>query len=317
MSIASEITRLQGAKSGLATSIAAKGVTVPPTTKLDGYAALVDQITQGASYIVLTSSKKGATLSCGEQTYTLQNDELSHNFQVGLGPVICTASLPGYTSQSITVVVSQPDIYYVALNFSRLPIGLQEVEFIRSSQGRCINLGLLPIATKNFSIKTKFHSLTSSGTLMGWQQSTEITLNNALKLYLPGTNLYIGSFADADRELYLYFNNGEVSGELDSNPLSPITFSGEPPSDGLGFFIFAQSSRGNVYGAADSKFYDFSFDSQTKKLELIPCYTKAAGFIDQYGNNVPVGESGMYDNISGVVYVGMNGGTFIVGPDVN
>jgi len=47
MSIASEITRLSGAKSSLATAIAAKGVTVPETTKLDGYAALVDDIESG------------------------------------------------------------------------------------------------------------------------------------------------------------------------------------------------------------------------------------------------------------------------------
>lgn len=45
--IAGEITRIQGAKSDLATSIANKGVTVPVATKIDGYAALVDQIQQG------------------------------------------------------------------------------------------------------------------------------------------------------------------------------------------------------------------------------------------------------------------------------
>lgn len=47
MSVASEIQRLQGAKSDLATSIAAKGVTVPAATNLDGYATLVDQIQTG------------------------------------------------------------------------------------------------------------------------------------------------------------------------------------------------------------------------------------------------------------------------------
>lgn len=47
MSIANEITRLQQAKSDLATSITNKGVTVPAATTLDGYAALVDQIQQG------------------------------------------------------------------------------------------------------------------------------------------------------------------------------------------------------------------------------------------------------------------------------
>lgn len=44
MSIASELSRLQQAKSDLATSIENKGVTVPAPTTLDGYAALVDQI---------------------------------------------------------------------------------------------------------------------------------------------------------------------------------------------------------------------------------------------------------------------------------
>jgi len=47
MSIATEIQRIQGAKSDLAVSITNKGVTVPATTKIDGYAALVDQIQQG------------------------------------------------------------------------------------------------------------------------------------------------------------------------------------------------------------------------------------------------------------------------------
>lgn len=47
MSISAEITRLQNAKSALATSIGNKGVTVPAATTLDGYAALVDQIQTG------------------------------------------------------------------------------------------------------------------------------------------------------------------------------------------------------------------------------------------------------------------------------
>lgn len=47
MSIASEITRLQNAKTALATSIANKGVIVPAATTIDGYAALVDQIQTG------------------------------------------------------------------------------------------------------------------------------------------------------------------------------------------------------------------------------------------------------------------------------
>lgn len=47
MSIASEITRIQGAKANLKTAIEGKGVTVPSSTKLDGYADLVDDIQTG------------------------------------------------------------------------------------------------------------------------------------------------------------------------------------------------------------------------------------------------------------------------------
>lgn len=47
MSVASEITRLQNAKASLKTAIEGKGVTVPSSTKLDGYADLVDSISSG------------------------------------------------------------------------------------------------------------------------------------------------------------------------------------------------------------------------------------------------------------------------------
>ena len=53
MSIASEITRLQTAKSDLATSIANKGVTVPASATLDDYAALVDSIQTGGGGSIL------------------------------------------------------------------------------------------------------------------------------------------------------------------------------------------------------------------------------------------------------------------------
>lgn len=47
MSIATEITRLQNAKSALKSAIENKGVTVPSSTKLDGYASLVNSIPSG------------------------------------------------------------------------------------------------------------------------------------------------------------------------------------------------------------------------------------------------------------------------------
>jgi len=52
MSIATEITRLQNAKASIKTSIENKGVTVPSTTKLDGYPALIDSIPTGSQITV-------------------------------------------------------------------------------------------------------------------------------------------------------------------------------------------------------------------------------------------------------------------------
>lgn len=49
MSIATEISRLQSAKSDIKTAIEGKGVQVPSSTKIDGYAALVSQISQGTT----------------------------------------------------------------------------------------------------------------------------------------------------------------------------------------------------------------------------------------------------------------------------
>ena len=47
MSISSEIERLEGARNALAAAIEGKGVAVPSDTKIDGMAALVDQISVG------------------------------------------------------------------------------------------------------------------------------------------------------------------------------------------------------------------------------------------------------------------------------
>ena len=55
MSISSEITRLTNAKSAIKTAIENKGVTVPSSTKLDGYANLINSIsTGGGNGVTLT-----------------------------------------------------------------------------------------------------------------------------------------------------------------------------------------------------------------------------------------------------------------------
>jgi hypothetical protein len=82
MSIATEITRLQNAKSAIKTSIEGKGVTVPSSTTLDGYSTLIDSISSGSSAwtklgekdittaSTSTSNSNVGTISCGSGAAT-------------------------------------------------------------------------------------------------------------------------------------------------------------------------------------------------------------------------------------------------------
>lgn len=87
MSVQSEITRLADAKSAIATAIAGKGVTVPDGTKLDGMAALVEEIDTSvpvASADTLGGVKVGAGLNVDANgllsnaySFTLSNGTLA------------------------------------------------------------------------------------------------------------------------------------------------------------------------------------------------------------------------------------------------
>ena len=72
MSIQSEIDRIVGGKTSIATAIEGKGVTVPTGTKLDGLAALVESIEAG-----------GGKIASGE--FTLSEDVRNYTVQHNLG----------------------------------------------------------------------------------------------------------------------------------------------------------------------------------------------------------------------------------------
>ena len=72
MSIQSEITRIEAAKSAIAAAIAGKGVTVPDGTLLDGMAALIEAIEAGG----------GGNIVAGSFTPTsnMNTFKVNHNF---------------------------------------------------------------------------------------------------------------------------------------------------------------------------------------------------------------------------------------------
>ena len=71
MSVQTEITRIESAKTAIATAIEGKGVTVPEGTKLDGMAALVEAISAGASIRVEQGS---VTFAENTSLYTFVSD---------------------------------------------------------------------------------------------------------------------------------------------------------------------------------------------------------------------------------------------------
>lgn len=74
MSIANEITRLQGAKAGLKTAIEGKGVTVPSSAKLDDYPDLVDSIPQGGD---MSNEAKDAILALARNVAYINQDGMT------------------------------------------------------------------------------------------------------------------------------------------------------------------------------------------------------------------------------------------------
>lgn len=112
MSIASEIERLQNAKSALKTAIEGKGVSVPASTKLDGYSALVDSIEQGGGgtdedmwYIVVEHVAK----------YILEKDPYYNKWDVG--DTYGIKNLISYSPNKDCWLEYKGEKYYVA-NFS-------------------------------------------------------------------------------------------------------------------------------------------------------------------------------------------------------
>ena len=72
MSVQSEITRLQNAKSAIKTAIEGKGVTVPDGTLLDGMAALIESIEAGGGFDF--SSVLSGTMYTESGSYTVASD---------------------------------------------------------------------------------------------------------------------------------------------------------------------------------------------------------------------------------------------------
>lgn len=117
MSIASEISRLQTAKADLKIAIEGKGVTVPSSTKLDGYPALVDSISGGSIEDLITKENLvRIVVTLGNYNFTL---DASNNFtDESSNPKLSTVTL-----NSIRLIFADLELDYYTPNFVNPPSG--------------------------------------------------------------------------------------------------------------------------------------------------------------------------------------------------
>lgn len=93
MSVQTEITRIESAKTAIATAIAGKGVTVPDGTLLDGMAALIESIEADLEYNRL-KKVAGGTFTVTERTQISSDNRFIFEHNSGVVPFlfIITAS---------------------------------------------------------------------------------------------------------------------------------------------------------------------------------------------------------------------------------
>lgn len=110
MSVQTEITRIESAKTAIATAIEGKGVAVPTGTKLDGLAALVESIEAGGGEGVLPIPFTNITTG----TFTLASLSYCNNYPITHGLGIAPTLFAVYNDVDVSPSGSIAFIFYLA-----------------------------------------------------------------------------------------------------------------------------------------------------------------------------------------------------------
>lgn len=133
MSIQTELNRLNAAKNNLKTAIEGKGVAVPDSTKLDGYSALVDQISSGGGSNVVIVEFPSLTQDSPDSVSQDEIETISSNdivyIKIRHGYLLPKVSQNEETID-FAIVQSENLFLHAILNLSRKTIFLLENKFV-------------------------------------------------------------------------------------------------------------------------------------------------------------------------------------------
>ena len=269
-----------------------------------------------SSFIVVTTNKKLATLTCGSQSYTLTGDELSHAFMVGAGTYTCTASLDG-TTKSTTVTVTTANVYSVSISLSDVPAEYQEVEYIQSTGVQYLNSGIVPTVDTNVKIKAAYVGIvqgSSYDSVIGSTSGTGATARFYPFGYTYSTQNLRQTYGSVqceqtfDTNIHeIDFNNVNKTIVVDNTIVGSTATGFEPVSNQPEMYMFATNDRGSAawHGAV--------------KLYSLQIYENGVGLLRNFIPAIRVFDSvvGMYETVTQTFFTNQGSGVFIAGPDVN
>ena len=267
-------------------------------------------VASGSGTYIVISSIAGATLTCGNQSYTLGPNETAHAFGVEGGTYTCTATKTDYSTATDIVSISS-GFEYVTLIPLFLPTTYQQVEYLYAdTKGQYIDTGLVPDTTYRWELDIKYGTFSSNISYQnGVSQQAQadrftiaaLDTNTASLAMGEGQNMTCNTTA---RHLYAIDIPNNTMSIDDSVYSFQSTYT---KSANYHLLLFWRNSAGSKYSNQHVTGWIYSskiYAGGTLIQYLVPCYRKSDLVI------------GMYDKVGGTFFTNAGSGTFVIGQNV-
>jgi hypothetical protein len=290
MSIASEISRLQTAKSDIKTAIEAKGVTVPSSATIDTYDDYVSQISGG-----LSRTTSGTPYCTGHDLYVDVTTDISIDGGIS------------WVESGVTTLLVESG----SSQCTRLPAGYTELEYIRqnSNYDAYINTGvyLFDNTTNSYTVTTKltsvFHSNLGCATIISAEVPASPYYGMGYRYNCSSTVDQLEFFGGASNYTSSVVDNGDGTGTVTFQSTGNTSWTSNAPLSLL--CSFSDTSFTTPFRYADATIYSATIVKNGIAVrDLVPAKRDSD---DKYG---------LYDVITDTFYTSPNGNNFIGGNPV-